>query len=133
MTRVATAIYEDGVFKPETSVELESGARVEVVLLDPSTTPTANDPAMQKCPSDVEERIRKRFPKTYGSLTPEEGREMMRVIDEQFGYGSLAPESVRETGRATEAEAGPRSLTLEEARKMMRVIDEQFGRTTHGD
>lgn len=73
MTKIGTAIYENGVFKPEQAVALESGARVDIVVAD----------------ADEIERgaakFRARFPKAVGGLTKEQGEELMQVIDDQFG------------------------------------------------
>jgi predicted DNA-binding antitoxin AbrB/MazE fold protein len=45
MTTHCTAVYEGGVLRPTTPVPLEEGARVEVIILQPSAADEAQDPA----------------------------------------------------------------------------------------
>lgn len=64
------AIFEDGVFKPQVSVELSSGARVELIVSEPSDDPVTT--------------LRARFPKSFGGMSRAEGQAMMKDIDEEF-------------------------------------------------
>lgn len=73
MTKIGTAIYENGVFKPEQAVTLESGARVEIVV--------AAEDEVERGIAD----FKKRFPGVVGGITHEEATELMAVIDDQFG------------------------------------------------
>lgn len=73
MTKIGTAIYEDGVFKPEGDVTLLPGARVDLVAHEADDVDQAITAFMA------------RFPGVVGGLTHEEATELRSVIDDQFG------------------------------------------------
>ena len=65
------AIFEGGVFKPQLPVNLAPGARVEILLPDGDSDPV--------------ERLRARFPESFGVITDEDADEMLRAIEAEFG------------------------------------------------
>lgn len=73
MTKIGTAIYENGVFRPEQMVTLESGARVDIIAHEADDVDRAIAAFMA------------RFPGVVGGLTHEEATALQSVIDDQFG------------------------------------------------
>jgi len=65
------AVYENGVFRPNAPVNLPSGAKVDLIMPEPQDDPVTI--------------LKARFPNSFGGLSREEGEEMMRAIDEEFG------------------------------------------------
>lgn len=120
MTKTITAVFENGLLRPDEPLDLEAGQRVELRIRDDKPW-----------------------------LSPEEADNILRDIDEQFGMAKLAKRRTpppreyfpkRELTPEQEAEAErniaelkkrfPNSIgstTKEEAEELMRVIDEQFG------
>jgi predicted DNA-binding antitoxin AbrB/MazE fold protein len=69
--RTINAIYENGVFKPAEAIALAAGTTVHVLL-----------------PESIEEkmeRLRTRYPNSFGVLTPEAADELTRIVDEDRG------------------------------------------------
>ncbi len=64
------AVYENGVFRPEGPVELTPGAKVDVILADEVR---AN-----------RDRLKQRFPNSFGVLTNEEADELQNAIGDEF-------------------------------------------------
>lgn len=67
--RTIRAVYENGVFRPTTPVDLPSGTKVDLILIEPHDDPVAI--------------LKARFPNSFGGLSREDGEEMMRIIDEE--------------------------------------------------
>lgn len=68
--RVISAVYANGVFRPDQPVDLPAGAQVQVTL--PDSTESRAD------------RLRKRFPNSIGTLSPDEADRIQVAIEEQF-------------------------------------------------
>lgn len=64
------AVFENGVFRPNTPVDLPSGARVDLMMAESQDDPVAI--------------LKARFPDSFGGFPREDGEEMMRAIDEEF-------------------------------------------------
>lgn len=64
------ATYENGVFRPTESVSMPAGTKVRVLV---------------ESDEELIARMKARYPNSFGIITPEEGDEMMRIIDEEFG------------------------------------------------
>ena len=65
------AVFENGVFRPDAPVDLPSGAKVDLMVAEPQ--------------DDAVAILKARFPNSFGGLPREDGEEMMRAIDEEFG------------------------------------------------
>lgn len=65
------ATYENGVFKPQSPVDLPQGARVDLLVSEPQDDPVAV--------------LKTRFPNSFGIMPREDADEMQRIIDEEFG------------------------------------------------
>jgi len=74
--KTISAIYENGVFRPEGPVDLAPGARVDVTFPE---TPTTSGRTY------TVEELRELFPKSAGVLSQQDHDEMMKAIDEEFG------------------------------------------------
>ena len=67
--RTIQAVYENGVFRPQTSVDLASGAQVDVLLPDEDDCPT-------------QEEMKRLYPHSWGVLSPDEAERIRRAIEE---------------------------------------------------
>jgi predicted DNA-binding antitoxin AbrB/MazE fold protein len=76
MTKTISAIYENGVFRPEEPLELTTGSRVDVVIRQPNQEPWEK----------LRLRLKAKFPNSFGTVSREDGEEMMRVINERFQH-----------------------------------------------
>jgi predicted DNA-binding antitoxin AbrB/MazE fold protein len=64
-------IYENGVFRPKTPVDLPSGAQVELIM------PDSEDDAVAI--------LKRRHPNSFGIMPAEDADELQRIINEEFG------------------------------------------------
>jgi predicted DNA-binding antitoxin AbrB/MazE fold protein len=64
------AVFGNGVFRPNANVDLPSGAKVDLMMVEPQDDPVAI--------------LKARFPDSFGGLSREDGEKMMRTIDEEF-------------------------------------------------
>lgn len=64
------AIYQDGVFKPDTPVDLPSGSKVDLMVSGPQDDPVAI--------------LKARFPDSFGGFPREQGEEIIKAIDGEF-------------------------------------------------
>lgn len=69
--KTISAIYENGVFRPEERPDIPEGSRVEVRV--PSEA------------GDLVEEMRRRYPGSFGAMSHEDAEEMREIIDREFG------------------------------------------------
>lgn len=62
------AVFENGIFRPNTPVDLPSGTQVNLIMAEPQDDPVAI--------------LKARFPNSFGGLSREDGEEMMKAIEE---------------------------------------------------
>ncbi|MCA9410955.1 MAG: DUF104 domain-containing protein [Candidatus Omnitrophica bacterium] len=72
MKQATPAIYENGVFRPLGKVDLEENSRVELSF----ESAPENGTSENKFPGEIQNLI--------GTMSEEEGREMMDAIEEAF-------------------------------------------------
>lgn len=63
-----SAVFENGIFRPDSPVDLPSGARVDLTVAEPQDDPVAIMEA--------------RFPNSFGGLSDEDAEEMRKAIEE---------------------------------------------------
>ena len=63
------AVFENGVFRPNTPVALPSGAKVDLIMPEPQDDPVAI--------------LKARFPNSFGGLSDKDAEEMRKAIEEE--------------------------------------------------
>ena len=69
MMLTITAVFENGVFRPNAPVDLPSGAKVDLIMPEPLDDPVAI--------------MKARFPNSFGGLSNEDAEEMRKGIEEE--------------------------------------------------
>ena len=81
---IIPAIFDNGVFRPETPVSLPPGTRVQVSVCAPAT---------ESSDDEVIARVKRRFPRTTGAMAPDQAAELQRIVDD--GCGQVNPDGWR--------------------------------------
>lgn len=69
-------IYENGVFRPEVPVDLPPGTRGDLEIRRPTA---------ELSDEEVIARVKKKYPRTTGCMSPEQAGEMLAAIEEHRG------------------------------------------------
>lgn len=67
--RTIPAVFENGVFRPQTPVNYQPGTRLDLIVPDPD--------------DDAVAILKARFPNSFGGLPDKDAQEMIKAIEEE--------------------------------------------------